>query len=261
MHRLVSLALAIAATLLLAACQSMVSFPNTPPVDKVGAATVRASLAKPDGKGPFPAVVLLHSCAGLQTHVYDWSSFFVERGYAALAVDSFGSRGLRPCPNGESTSVIANRDLPADAYGALEFLAAQPDIATDRIYVMGFSIGGWAIGSMATRPPLGPSQRTFRAGIALYDGCHHYRYADRLTFPTLVVIGTKDGRDFPSCEEAAKQPPHRDLEVHIIDGAYHAFDINFGTKIRYDVGARPMLYDPAAVREAKETVERYLARR
>lgn len=248
-----------AAAFLLAACQSMVSFPNTPIRAQDSSITIKATLAKPDGKGPHPAVVLLHSCGGFQQHIVDWSSFLVDHGYAALAVDSFGSRGLRPCPNGVPSVVIAEADMVSDAYGALGYLAAQPDIAAERIYVMGFSVGGWAIRSMATREPLGQSKRTFRAGIALYAGCGHFNAADRLTFPVMVIIGTKDGNDFFSCDYALTHHRLSQLDVQILQGAYHAFDMNFGTRIRYDVGGRPMLYDPDAVKRSKALVERYLA--
>jgi dienelactone hydrolase len=260
MDRLARAAALAAATLLFAGCQSSATFKGVPlsPQD-TGAVQVQASLAKPEGKGPFPAVVLLHSCGGILPHLDDWSRFLVERGYAALTVDSFGSRRFGPCPNGRHSSTWAQIDMVSDAYGALEHLAARPDIAADRIYVMGFSLGGWAIRAMATSEP--PVKRTFRAGVALYSGCQEYRSRERLTFPTLVVTGTNDGIDFASCEAAAQERRNRDLEVRILEGAYHAFDVAAHRSIRRDVGGRPMLYSEPAVREAKALVEGYLARR
>jgi hypothetical protein len=62
MDRLARAAALAAATLLFAGCQSSATFKGVPlsPQD-TGAVQVQASLAKPEGKGPFPAVVLLHS--------------------------------------------------------------------------------------------------------------------------------------------------------------------------------------------------------
>lgn len=40
----------------------------------------------------------------------------------------------------------------------------------------------------------------------------------------MVVIGTNDGHDFGSCKQAAETKPSPDLELHILDGVYHAFD-------------------------------------
>lgn len=248
-----------AAAVVLVGCQSTVSFPRAPFSEQDRAnPVIAAALAKPDGNGPFPAVVLLHSCGGVMDHLHDWSRFFTERGYAVLMVDTFGSRGLGRCPNGVHSSTLAQVEMVSDAYGALDYLAARPEIAADRIYVMGFSLGGWAVRTMASREPLSRANRRFRAGIALYDGCQGY--GERMTFPTMVVIGTLDGRDFNSCASAAKHAPSADLEVEILEGAYHAFDQNVGTTIRTDVGGRPMLYDPRAHRKARELVEAYLQR-
>ena len=53
-------------------------------------------LSKPGGDGPFPAVVLLHQCNGLNDAVgAQWAKRLVGWGYAVLRVDSFAPRGLK----------------------------------------------------------------------------------------------------------------------------------------------------------------------
>jgi dienelactone hydrolase len=52
-------------------------------------------LEKPVGEGPFPAIVMLHGCAGpwpLRDEM--WSRRMVDWGYVVLRVDSFGPRGF-----------------------------------------------------------------------------------------------------------------------------------------------------------------------
>jgi poly(3-hydroxybutyrate) depolymerase len=53
-------------------------------------------LRRPDGAGPFPAVVLLHGCGGnwrgMDTR---WGARFVRWGYVALSIDSYGPRGIK----------------------------------------------------------------------------------------------------------------------------------------------------------------------
>ncbi|HEX6980223.1 MAG TPA: alpha/beta fold hydrolase [Alphaproteobacteria bacterium] len=216
-----------------------------------------ASFAKPEGKGPFPAVVLLHSCGGVDTHMSVWSDFLTARGYAVLTVDSFGSRGLGRCPNGTSPIFFSQTEMVSDAYGALDYLAAQPDIAADRVYVMGFSLGGWTISTLAAKPSFSREGRNFKAGMVLYAPCY---YQGRLTFPTMVVIGSLDGPEIASCELAIERKTSPDLEVHILEGVYHAFDQDRGTTIRYDVGGRPMLYNRGAVYKSEQLVEAFLAK-
>ena len=51
-------------------------------------------LMRPEGDGPFPAVVLLHGCNGMS---YDdtWAeNFLLPWGYVLLEIDSFGPRGV-----------------------------------------------------------------------------------------------------------------------------------------------------------------------
>ena len=56
--------------------------------------------------------------------------------WCALAIDSLGPRGrANACLSGEP-------DQPLDAYAGLNFLAAQDFVDSDRIGVLGYSMGG-----------------------------------------------------------------------------------------------------------------------
>ena len=56
---------------------------------------IQGLLAKPDGAGPFPAVVGLHGCAGMhETTKRKLADDLVTWGYVALLVDSFATRGI-----------------------------------------------------------------------------------------------------------------------------------------------------------------------
>src|SRR3974390_2724505 len=63
--------------------------------------TLKAVLFRPGGSGPFPAVVGLHSCAGLidrggavRSRYRDWAQHLAQAGFVVLYPDSYGSRGL-----------------------------------------------------------------------------------------------------------------------------------------------------------------------
>lgn len=70
----------------------------------------------------------------------------------------------------------------------------------------------------------------------------------------MVVIGTNDGHDFGSCKQVAETRPSPDLELHILDGVYHAFDEPTFRAVRHDVGGRPMLYNAGAVETSRKLV-------
>ena len=52
---------------------------------------IQGDLARPDGAGPYPAVIGLHGCAGMHdTTKQKLADELVARGYVVLLVDSYG---------------------------------------------------------------------------------------------------------------------------------------------------------------------------
>lgn len=144
-----------------------------------------AYMARPPGSGPFSAVVLLHGCGGFHSSMISWADRLSRFGYAALAIDSFGSRGF------DEHCVGFFPDQVADGYAALRYLTTRPFVRASHVAVVGFSQGGGSVlaslekGSVEQRYP-----EKFRAGIAFYPIC---QYASGLsTGPVLVLIGGAD---------------------------------------------------------------------
>jgi hypothetical protein len=71
--------------------------------------TVRlcAYLSRPKGDGPYPAVVLLHTCAGISKHEGFWVTRLVAQGYVVLTVDSLTPRGMSYICDGRPSSPAA----------------------------------------------------------------------------------------------------------------------------------------------------------
>ena len=100
---------------------------------------LRGLLVRPAGEGPFPAVVLLHGCDGIQPFEEQWAEDLVAWGYAALLVDSHGPRGIGDdCASVDPTA--DNRTF--DAFGTLSHLRGLPFIDRTRIGVIGSNTGG-----------------------------------------------------------------------------------------------------------------------
>ncbi len=78
---------------------------------------VQGYLTRPKGAGPFPAVVLLHTCLGLPAGRAEIGARIASWGYVALFVDDFGARGLK------ETCAVDFNEAAADAEGALAYLA------------------------------------------------------------------------------------------------------------------------------------------
>src|SRR5690349_7393975 len=85
---------------------------------------IQGYLAKPDGAGPFPAVIGLHGCAGMHdTTKQRLADELVAWGYVVLLVDSYATRGIEHACSWTAGATFMKRK--PDAYGALDFLGTQ----------------------------------------------------------------------------------------------------------------------------------------
>lgn len=112
-----------------------VTFPGAQGTGYPAHGTVTATLRLPENGAPppWPAVVLLHGSGGIDGRGADHSRALQKAGMATLEVFMF-NKGQRP--RGGHTETLSH------AFGALQYLAARPDIDPARIGVMGFSWGG-----------------------------------------------------------------------------------------------------------------------
>lgn len=250
----------LAACLTITACQATgVSFPNAVLSSADAPREISGLLAKPEGAGPFPAVVLLHTCGGVRPHVSDdWPAYLKGLGYVTLTVDTFGSRGLGPCgnalhPSGPGRKTEAYHEITRDAYGAFDYLARQPYVAKDWIAVIGFSLGANAINSYLIHAPR-TSAGNFKAAVGVYGRCHDlWRYTLGPT-PLMELVGELDERHVEACRTV--RPP---IQVHVLPGAYHAWDSPGGSG-KVDAYGTYMQYSAEATRRSQELVKDFLAR-
>jgi dienelactone hydrolase len=191
-------------------------------------AAIEGRLYRPNGEGPFPAVVLMHGCNGPTQNVANWAGFFVDRGYVALEVFGFRPRGFQEvCTVPARMRRITVQDRAWDAYGALAYLQSQPHVDGRRVVLMGFSHGGATVLAAATGafPRPAPPRPDFAAAIPFYPSCDAHALDSPM--PMLVVTGALDDWT-PSrpCEEKAARARSvgYDVRIVVLAGALHAFD-------------------------------------
>jgi dienelactone hydrolase len=154
---------------------------------------IQGYLAKPEGAGPFPAVIGLHGCGGMpDTTKRKLADELVGWGYVVLLVDSFATRGIQHVCTRGVLDIVGKRR--SDAYGALAFLAGQTFVDPQRVAAVGFSHGGWVtlLAAEANSFELFVRQNnmSFRAVVAFYPPCR--AVAGRPVIPTLILIGALD---------------------------------------------------------------------
>ena len=102
-----------------------------------------AELYLPIGAAPAGAIIVLHGCDGIGPHDRQWARRLTEWGYAALAIDSFGPRGFKEvCNRGR---LVPPEAQARDAFDGSAYLRAAPEVRAQRVGVIGFSHGGWAV--------------------------------------------------------------------------------------------------------------------
>jgi dienelactone hydrolase len=245
-----------------------------------GDLSLHATLYRPDGPGPFPAVVALHDCGGLtqrpntQAKLYSvWANKLVTDGFVVLFPDSFGSRGLGSQCREHHRSVHASRERVADANAARLWLQQQSYVRPDHISLLGWSNGAaavlWTV--RLTTPPQ-TEIADFRSAVAFYPSCGRLREAAwSARIPTLILIGRADDwTPAAACEQMVAGARGRSARVQIVvyPEAHHEFDradspIRLRTGLVNTVDPSGRAHggtNPAARNDAFTRVPKWLAR-
>lgn len=278
MRRVVVTGLAIT---LLAGCAGLpggepVHFANVTPGSPL---TIEATLVRPRGAGPFPAMVQLHGCAGVEAQSFRWARWLADHGYVALVVDSFGPRKVRAdCRSAPDDPPITARF--DDAFGALRYLQSRPDVKPDRIGAIGWSQGGVYAMAVINGPSLERARRRgvalpavgFAAGVGVYPGGCFSLVTERVVRPLLVLIGEADDwTPAAKCREMVDAMRSRGAYATIVTypGAYHYFDVEgqrHEVLAQVENESRPggfgatVSYQAEAAADARRRVEEFLGR-
>jgi dienelactone hydrolase len=239
-------------------------YTNVIPIPVDGDPQVKAiagALFKPEGVGPFPAIIYMSGCDGLgnptdrvhraqQKAVID---HYVGQGKAVLILDSFTPRGFEKgvCDRADDINLGSMR--AEDAYAAQKALAAMPDIDGKRVFLQGYSHGAGA--SAAAVDPL----VAFKNGGAAFAGVvAYYPYCWNqiaVSVPTLVLIGDKDDWTPSKLCEAKKSRPN--FEVVVYPGATHGFDFPIDQPVEFY--GHHIVYDERATKDAEARADAFIA--
>jgi dienelactone hydrolase len=194
---------------------------------------------RPEGAGPFPAVVALHGCSGLygadgrlSAREDEWARHLRDQGYAVLLPDSLRPRGVTDICRGPIRTIHPGAERARDAYGALAYLQTQSYVAGDRIALLGWSHGGltvlWTIGDGSKARPTGLAH-DFRAAIAFYPSCDKVYEQERwhTKIPLEILIGELDNwTPAAPCMQLTERSRAAGMlvETVVYRNAYHDFD-------------------------------------
>lgn len=216
-------------------------------------AFVPAELRVPQvGDEKLPAVIILHSNAG----VIDVGRFYADAlnaaGIATLEIDSYATRSVK---NGSDRAAPTACDRLNDAWSGLLYLSDHPKINAKRVGALGLSSGGLvaafaAQGIVAKAMPFAEAVErskngiNFKSAAVLYPACINMVSDPKLDWsrnpslprlarnplpPMLLVVGTQDDfeddvqRDCTKVVESYGALGGR-ADLVLLEGATHAFD-------------------------------------
>lgn len=216
---------------------------------------IPAALFRPEGRGPFPVVVVLHSDGGFRQREIDLAASFAKDGFVAIAACWFrpgpaqGAAAIA-CPDAppwvggyERSSVPVDEAPEARVISALlDGVRTLPGIYADRVALLGHSAGARAAVRLASTggtpqavvsiaSPYGVRGRRAMPLTPLIDG---------LGSPLLIVHGTadvsiNDARQY----EALAREKGKEVPAIYVEGAPHdlPFDSFFWDPTRPQVVA------------------------
>jgi carboxymethylenebutenolidase len=214
-------AIIIGATLLLAtsswaATSKAVSY-------KSGDETVQGELFTPKGKGPFPALVVIHEWWGLNDWVKEQAAKLADQGYVALAIDLYrGKVATTPEEAHELMRGVPDDRAARDLHAAVDFLKGQSDVKPDHIGSIGWCMGGGYSLDLALQEPTLAATVINYGHLATDPG-----EMQKINAPILGIFGGQDRgispEDVKKFEEQLKGAGKK-VEIHIYPDAGHAFE-------------------------------------
>jgi len=199
-----------------------------------------------------PAVLLLHGCGGalgrqadrLSERMQSYRALLNQEGWHVLVLDSLSPRGERElCTQRIGSRQVTMRERRRDTLGALQWLAARPEVDPARIALLGWSNGGSTVlaSTAADHEEVKAAPLKPRAAVAFYPGCEaELKRGYRAQAPLLMLLGAADDWTAAApCEALAAhsrgQAGGATVQFQTYAGAYHGFDAAAPVRLRREV--------------------------
>lgn len=188
--------------------------------------TMVGHLARPDGKGPWPTVLIGHDGVGLDDYQRGRADDLAQRGYLTLAMDYHAGRTYFGDPQAMLDRVMPLLADPtrmrAVGHAALDVLLAVPGADHGRLATLGYGAGGRIVLELAS------AGVPFTALAVIHPALPDARTEDWSNVGGAFLLCT--GSEDPLCTPGqlltfaqALQGAGVDWRVNVYGGAEHAF--------------------------------------
>lgn len=202
---------------------------------------IKGLLAVPkDAAGKLPAVLVIHENRGLNPHIKDVTRRMALEGFVAFGADYLAPLGGTPGDEEKAREMIGTlkpEDQMAYSQAALKALIAHPQ-GTGKAGAMGFCWGGGAVNALAVAEPI------LAAGVAYYGRQAPAADVPKITASLMLHYASLDERINAGIAdyEAALKAANKSFELHMYEGANHAFN-NDANAARYNKEAADLAWN------------------
>jgi carboxymethylenebutenolidase len=211
---------------------------------------VNGYLAKPEGSGPFPAVIVIQEWWGLDAQTKSIADRFAKEGYLAFAPDVYHGE-LAQLGDGDTAMKLVQKyapNAPAELTTMFDALKAHPD-CNGKIGSVGFCFGGRMSLALSTTRPLDAVCTFYGGGMqTIFD-----QLRANLKAPVLGFFGDADvSISAGTVEEFDKLLDDVGVEHEVImyPNSGHAFFRD----------SDPSVYIPEASKDAWERVKKFFGK-
>lgn len=188
-----------------------------------------AFLARPDGPGRHPAIILLHERYGIVRHTRDLAIRLAADGHVALAPNLyFRAPDPGAVERGEVRAVVSDEEVAQDIGAAIDYLKQSEVADTTHLAVWGACASG-------RYPLVASAARQEVAACVIFYGAAYQRdwepdtvtdFVGRSSAPILLVYGELDHlnpRENIYRVRGALEAARRSYQIRIFPDAQHAF--------------------------------------
>jgi carboxymethylenebutenolidase len=193
----------------------------------------------PNGSGPFPAVIALHTSGGFKT-VKHLIQRYVDDGFAVYAPDFFKKHGLTPRKRMQTFDRF-REDIEKDLSKIVALMKKDPKVQEKNVFATGFSNGGFWVSYLTGSSKVSAGVSHYGVWKANYGreitNPYPMKYFSKSSAPILALHGGGDSvQRIQFAEEAWDELRSRGarLKIHVYPDADHAWDRKNYKKHPYD---------------------------
>jgi len=199
-------------------------------------------LARPEGDGPFPGVIVVQEWWGVDDHIKDVAQRFARQGFAALAPDLYHGQVAKEPGEAQRLMMSLNMGQAAkELTKAADYLSQQPFTQGRGIGAIGFCMGGGLALALACESP------HIRAAAPFYGVNPPTDRVANLRGPVFAAFAEQDA----FANEAVRRALGEALQQHNIP---HEVKVYPRTEHAFFNDTRPEVYNREASEDAWQHV-------